>query len=61
MAGLRVSESDTAIDHLHFDVNAQILLVVVVKFSGNFESSSSRLAQESRDNGKENYSHQEKK
>ncbi len=35
-----------AIDHLHYDVKAQRLLVVVVKFARNFESSSSPLAQE---------------
>ncbi len=44
----------TTIDHLHYDVKAQRLLVVVVTFAGNFESSSSPLAQENRDGGKKN-------
>ncbi|KAL9980189.1 hypothetical protein ACROYT_G008740 [Oculina patagonica] len=43
------SDGFATIDHLHYDVKAQGILVVVVRFAGNFESSSSPLAQENRD------------
>ncbi len=52
---------ETAIDHLHYEVKAQRLLVVVVMFAGNFESSSSPPAQENRDGGKEIYSHRRRR